>query len=538
MTAARGTLRIAVTWMSFALAALCGLDARSAPPAGKNCSPAAPAKQSKCSADYQCCAGLVCQSYLGDGMKCQPGCRIAGAFFAAGAPNPANPCQSCQPAVSTTAWSGLANGTACNDGNACTRSDVCTGGVCAGTPYTCAAPGACQQPGTCNGDGTCSFANKANGSTCDDGDLCTQMDSCQAGVCTGTPVVCRALDACHVAGTCQPTSGSCTNPTAPNGTACSDNNPCSTSDSCQNGTCAGVAVVCPAGEVCRQGACQQLAALTPNPEAFSYTEGAAAASALDLGNVINNDTDPNAGGAIGFSTFSSASFQTPSSAFLQAFVGGLTVAVNTTTVTIADLGNHAATITINASGEESISDPYDIFSPLNAGEAIVLNVNYAIDDTFGLTAPDSQTVTIHGVNAALISSPEAFDYVEGAAVASALDLGNAVANDIDPNHDGIVRFSSFSSAAFETPPSAALQAFVAGLSVAVVNATTVTITDLNNHAATITANGNGEEFLSDPFNMFSPLNAGDAIVLDVRYTIDDTLGLSAPDSQTLTILGN
>jgi hypothetical protein len=44
-------------------------------------------------------------------------------------------------------------------------------------------------------------------------------------------VVCSALDQCHVAGTCDFTSGACSNPAAPDGTTCS-------SGTCQSGACA------------------------------------------------------------------------------------------------------------------------------------------------------------------------------------------------------------------------------------------------------------------------------------------------------------
>ena len=46
------------------------------------------------------------------------------------------------------------------------------------------------------------------------------QDTCEAGVCTGAnPVVCTASDQCHVAGTCNPSSGTCSNPDKANGSA-------------------------------------------------------------------------------------------------------------------------------------------------------------------------------------------------------------------------------------------------------------------------------------------------------------------------------
>ena len=139
-----------------------------------------PGNQRSWSADYSCC------------VQTPTVCTIGGTTYTAGQANPANPCQSCQPSVSASAFTDIADGTACDDGNACTDNDVCTGGACAGTSYACAAPDQCQQPGTCNGDGTCSFANVTDGTACNDGNACTADDTCQAGACAGTNPVCAA----------------------------------------------------------------------------------------------------------------------------------------------------------------------------------------------------------------------------------------------------------------------------------------------------------------------------------------------------------
>src|SRR5207245_10313483 len=68
--------------------------------------------------------------------------------------------------------------------------------------------------GTCNpATGSCSTPTATNGTPCNDGNVCTQTDTCQSGSCVGsTPVTCTDLDQCHVAGTCNPATGSCSNP--------------------------------------------------------------------------------------------------------------------------------------------------------------------------------------------------------------------------------------------------------------------------------------------------------------------------------------
>src|SRR3989454_318446 len=80
--------------------------------------------------------------------------------------------------------------------------------------------------GPCNtSTGVCSNPNAANGTACSDGNACTQTDICQSATCTGcNPVLCTASDQCHVAGTCNTSTGVCSNPNAANGTACSDGN--------------------------------------------------------------------------------------------------------------------------------------------------------------------------------------------------------------------------------------------------------------------------------------------------------------------------
>jgi TolB protein len=102
---------------------------------------------------------------------------------------------------------------ACDDGNACTSADVCHAGLCAG-------------------------ANVPDDTACNDGDACTRSDTCQSGTCTGASrVVCSASDQCHEAGTCDPASGACSDPAAPDGTACNDIDTCSGPDVCDAGVC-------------------------------------------------------------------------------------------------------------------------------------------------------------------------------------------------------------------------------------------------------------------------------------------------------------
>lgn len=124
--------------------------------------------------------------------------------------------------------------------------------VCApgGQPIVCDNGDACHDPGVCQPDtGTCSPpVPRADGSACDDGNACTQTDTCQSGICGGAdPIQCSALDQCHAPGTCDPSSGTCSNPNAGDGTSCNDGDTCSSDDQCVAGVCQGGPGSC---EVC------------------------------------------------------------------------------------------------------------------------------------------------------------------------------------------------------------------------------------------------------------------------------------------------
>jgi hypothetical protein len=153
-------------------------------------------------------------------------------------------------------------GTACDDGNMCTRNDFCDGaGGCAGTSITCKPLDQCHVAGTCDpATGTCSNPGAPNGTACDDGNACTQTDTCQNGVCVGgNPVVCAAQDTCHDVGVCDTTTGQCSNPPKADGASCNDGNLCTQTDTCQGGVCTGTdPVVCAPPDQCHEtGTCDE-----------------------------------------------------------------------------------------------------------------------------------------------------------------------------------------------------------------------------------------------------------------------------------------
>ena len=239
-------------------------------------------------------AGTACDDHnecttndqCGGSGNCQPGTPVAGEPACHGNPCAVSHCfqGSCAPNQQ------IPNGSPCNDGNACTAGEalrqpgdmktggendlclvdhcdecqagVCTGGtnVCAvaATPAPTATPSSSPVPTATPTVNQCSGA--PNGAGCDDSDPCTTNDECLAGFCSGSPVICFAQDDCHLAGTCDPNSGACSNPTAPNGGTCDDGDPCTANDQCTAGTCAGTGT-CPTATV------PAGATATPNPAA-------------------------------------------------------------------------------------------------------------------------------------------------------------------------------------------------------------------------------------------------------------------------------
>jgi cysteine-rich repeat protein len=107
-------------------------------------------------------------------------------------------------------------GLACpDDGLPCT-ADACDGmGFCSHPPRAGGAP--CPDDGNictideCNGVGLCIHPPAPDGTACNDANACTQTDQCETGQCVGSdPVICAA-PTCYRPGTCDPSTGTCSN---------------------------------------------------------------------------------------------------------------------------------------------------------------------------------------------------------------------------------------------------------------------------------------------------------------------------------------
>ncbi len=184
-------------------------------------------------------------------------------------------CSSCQ----------LTTGNTCNDGNACTQTDTCQAGACVGSnPKTCAASDQCHTAGVCSpATGACSNPVAPNGTVCEDNNLCTGASACQAGQCTGpVTVACPASDSCH-AGVCDPASGGCSEVVKADGAACSDGENCTVGDTCAAGACqSGAAVVCDDLLSCTDNACTEAGACVfPDTAACESCDVAQCTSCVD-----------------------------------------------------------------------------------------------------------------------------------------------------------------------------------------------------------------------------------------------------------------
>lgn len=219
-----------------------------------------------CTAADSCSAGTCGGTALdcGDGLACTAdscdeiadscvnalradSCLIAGACVASAALDPTNPCLACNPGDSTTMFTNVLNGTACDDGAFCTETDSCTEGVCGGsardcsdglsctldtcdevgdecsnelTATSCTIDGMCVADGALDPTNPCMACNAAtdmnaytpvmDGTACDDGAFCTEVDSCSAGACLGTLRTCDDMLDC-TADSCAEAIGECLN---------------------------------------------------------------------------------------------------------------------------------------------------------------------------------------------------------------------------------------------------------------------------------------------------------------------------------------
>ena len=120
---------------------------------------------------------------------CTPVCRVGAVIAVADALNQANPCERCEPAVSSSAWTALVDGTDCGE------ASFCTSGACASA---CLIEGVVHPAQTGNPTNTCQFceptaaseawSNRGDGAACDTGKVC-HAASCESACFIDNAVV-------------------------------------------------------------------------------------------------------------------------------------------------------------------------------------------------------------------------------------------------------------------------------------------------------------------------------------------------------------
>jgi formylglycine-generating enzyme required for sulfatase activity len=187
-----------------------------------------------------CGSGVVCH-----GGNCVTGCEIGGVFSSAGALDPNNPCQSCQPGTNTTGWSSVADGTGCGNGQVCSAGKCGTQCFIGSTVYTSGQvdpANACLscQPGT----STTSWTPLADGTVCASGEVCSS-GGCVADCYIGTTLYgAGAIDAANACLSCQPATSTSAWSNRTDGTSCAVGEVCSAGN-CQSGCLIGATVYGP-----------------------------------------------------------------------------------------------------------------------------------------------------------------------------------------------------------------------------------------------------------------------------------------------------
>lgn len=143
--------------------------------------------------------------------RCVEGCVIAGATVAPDALNPANACTSCQPSLSATAYSPRV------DGSACGTAQICLASQCTSACFINAAVVAADAVDTANACASCqpslstaAYSPRALGTACGAGQFCSGAQCMPGCFIDGAIVAADALDPTNNCASCQPLLSSTT----------------------------------------------------------------------------------------------------------------------------------------------------------------------------------------------------------------------------------------------------------------------------------------------------------------------------------------
>jgi hypothetical protein len=173
-----------------------------------------------------CGNGQICTS-----GQCGTQCVIASMDYPSGGTNPANPCQSCQPGTTQMAWSALSDGSPCMTGQVC---------VAASCVSECFIDGVLQMSGAVSPSNACEGCQPAVATTIwsnlEDGTACATGKVCKAGGCAaecfigdaGTLYASGAADPTNGCLSCQPAASTGVwTPIVGHGTTCPSGQVCS-----------------------------------------------------------------------------------------------------------------------------------------------------------------------------------------------------------------------------------------------------------------------------------------------------------------------
>ena len=202
-----------------------------------------------CADDGLACTVETCREGFCDHSLTDDFCLIGSVCVAAGAPNPGNPCEACQPALGTDAYTPLAEGSACDDGQWCNGADTCdSAGACI-HEFAGNVPAVCNDDNACTADSCTETEHCVNtgltGTACDDTLWCNGMDFCQDGACSvhsfpwneGETGRCGTAEADCSVYVCNEADETCDTAPAADGTACSDDGLSCTENICSEGVC-------------------------------------------------------------------------------------------------------------------------------------------------------------------------------------------------------------------------------------------------------------------------------------------------------------
>jgi hypothetical protein len=174
----------------------------------------------------------------------------------------------CYPATGECTDKPVKDGTICSADGSCLKDLSCQAGVCTGTPIDCNDNNPCTDDG-CFGNIFNACQHLSNSATCTDDTICTSNDGCSGGACKGTDLVCNDNNPC--------TDDSCAEATgcvhAANSVTCTDGDACTSGDVCAGKACAGVKVSCEDGNVCTADSCDKGSGCVHTAIAGSCSDG-------------------------------------------------------------------------------------------------------------------------------------------------------------------------------------------------------------------------------------------------------------------------